>query len=79
MQFTILLILSILFSQTIGAIEPKGEKLLNQLHAETWNCLDSIIDPITGFPQDTQYPGGHTNTTNIGLYLAALCVAKELG
>ena len=52
MQFTILLILSILFSQTIGAIEPKGEKLLNQLHAETWNCLETVIDPITDFPQD---------------------------
>jgi hypothetical protein len=54
-------------------------QLLEQLMTDTWSCLDDMIDPETGFPQDTQKPGGHTNTTNLGLYLASLCCAFESG
>ena len=59
---------------------PRSDQaLLEQLYADTWSCLDAMIDPTTGFPQDTQKPGGHTNTTNLGLYLASLCCAYESG
>jgi hypothetical protein len=59
---------------------PRSDQaLLEQLYADTWSCLDAMIDPATGFPQDTQKPGGHTNTTNLGLYLASLCCAYESG
>lgn len=52
---------------------------LSSLARETWDWLDAHRDPSTGFPFDTQNPGGKTNTTNIGLYLAALPAAVELG
>ncbi|VGO12597.1 hypothetical protein PDESU_01150 [Pontiella desulfatans] len=55
------------------------EQFLTALLLDTWVCLDDMLDTTTGFPRDTQLPGGHTNTTNIGLYLAALCTAKEVG
>jgi len=59
--------------------EAIDEQFLQTLFKDTWTCLDSMLDPTTGFPQDTQHPGGHTNATNIGLYLAALCCAKTTG
>ncbi|MDD7987188.1 glucoamylase family protein [Lentisphaera marina] len=75
---TLSLFISILLILLSTQAQSHSDKdLLKRLHADTWNCLDSMIDPGTGFPQDTQYPGGHTNTTNIGLYLASLCVAVE--
>lgn len=52
---------------------------LQNLMTDTWACLDAMIHPVTGLPSDTQKHEGATNTTNIGLYLASLCVAEELG
>ncbi|EDM27833.1 glycosyltransferase 36 [Lentisphaera araneosa HTCC2155] len=76
----ILFLLSCIFLiLQVKAQNSTDRDFLRQVHADTWNCLDAMIDPTTGFPQDTQFPGGHTNTTNIGLYLASLCVAVEKG
>ena len=61
------------------SLPAQDQQMLSKLLAETWDCLDAMIDPDTGLPQDTQNPGGHTNTTNLGLYLASLCVAHETG
>ena len=79
MKNILLVLFPFILSISIHAEKISDKEFLRRLHASTWNCLDTMIDPITGFPQDTQYPGGHTNTTNIGLYLASLCVAAESG
>jgi hypothetical protein len=73
----LIFLLSSFFLIPLSIQANSDHEVLTGLHADTWNCLDAMIDPMTGFPQDTQYPGGHTNTTNIGLYLASLCVAVE--
>ncbi|PIU48541.1 MAG: hypothetical protein COS94_01650 [Candidatus Hydrogenedentes bacterium CG07_land_8_20_14_0_80_42_17] len=52
--------------------------LLSILH-ETWSFLDEHRSASTGFPWDCQDNGEKTNTTNIGLYLASVPVAVELG
>ncbi len=59
--------------------ELNDRNFLQKLLENTWISLDAMIDASTGLPRDTQKPGGHTNTTNIGLYLASLCVANEIG
>ena len=79
MKNLLFLLIPLALSLSIHAKKESNKEFLHQLHANTWSCLDAMIDPTTGFPQDTQYPGGHTNTTNIGLYLASLCVATESG
>ena len=52
---------------------------LQTIMRQTWNYLDSHIEPNTGFPTDSQTLGGSTNTTNIGLYLASIGPASKLG
>ena len=46
---------------------------------ETWDCIDHFTAPETGFPYDTEQKSDITNTTNIGLYLASLSAATEMG
>ncbi|WDE98611.1 glucoamylase family protein [Lentisphaera profundi] len=74
-----LLFLILILSVSIKGQNSADNEFLTQLATDTWHCLDAMIDETTGFPQDTQSPGGHTNTTNIGLYLASLCVATKTG
>lgn len=52
---------------------------LHKLMRDTWNYMDSYLAPETGFPYDSNVMSTHTNTTNIGLYLASLAVAHKLG
>ncbi|MFC2092208.1 glucoamylase family protein [Elusimicrobiota bacterium] len=52
---------------------------LDVLLRETWDYLDDHLAPQTGFPTDSQCPGGVTNTTNIGLYLASVGPAVKMG
>ena len=56
-----------------------NKQFLQHLMADTWASLDAMVDDSTGLPRDKNTPGGATNTTNIGLYLASLCVAQEVG
>ena len=51
---------------------------LRGLMKETWHFIDFYISPETGLPYDSNRAKGLTNTTNIGLYLASLCVAYKL-
>jgi hypothetical protein len=52
---------------------------LLQLAKATWRCMDNFVSARTGFPFDTDQKPDGTNTTNIGLYLASLSVAAEMG
>ncbi len=74
----LLLLLACGQSQPQRVLTP-DETYLWTLAAETWSYLDSHLSPRTGFPTDSQRPGGNTNTTNIGLYLAALGPAERMG
>ena len=51
---------------------------LRELMKETWHFIDFYISPETGLPYDSNRAKGLTNTTNIGLYLASLCMAYKL-
>jgi hypothetical protein len=57
----------------------QDEQYLRQLLKETWGYLDRHLADETGFPTDSQQAGGHTNTTNIGLYLACIGPAEKMG
>ncbi|HEY8241175.1 MAG TPA: glucoamylase family protein, partial [Kiritimatiellia bacterium] len=46
---------------------------------DTWNYIDAFLAPETGFPHDNNSREGKTNTTNLGMYLASLCMAYKLG
>jgi hypothetical protein len=52
---------------------------LRELQRETWDYIDYFIAPETGFPHDNNSRQGKTNTTNLGMYLASLCMAYKLG
>ncbi|MBP6944116.1 MAG: hypothetical protein KBB79_04450 [Candidatus Omnitrophica bacterium] len=52
---------------------------LRRLAKDTWRCMDQFVSARTGFPFDTDQKPDGTNTTNIGLYLASLSVASEMG
>ena len=52
---------------------------LRQLQRDTWAYIDHFIAPETGYPHDNNRRLGKTNTTNLGLYLAALSMAERLG
>lgn len=52
---------------------------LRQLQRDTWNYIDYFIAPETGYPYDNDRRPDKTNTTNIGLYLASLSMAAQLG
>ena len=60
-------------------ISEQDEAFLREVVAQSWDFLDAVRAPQTGFPTDSQNPGGHTNTTNIGLYLACLGPAAQMG
>jgi hypothetical protein len=64
---------------------------LHRLAADTWRGIEAMVDMETGLPLDhLRFPknslepadadiGDYTSTTNIGLYLAALVGAHDLG
>lgn len=69
----------IAFGQSNAANVKEDRQYLYEIMRQTWTYLDSHLAKETGFPTDTQKPGGKTNTTNIGLYLASIGPACELG
>jgi hypothetical protein len=60
-------------------ISRRDRAYLRQLMKDTWHYIDYYISPITGLPYDSNQAKDITNTTNIGLYLASLCMAYKLG
>lgn len=62
-----------------SAIATSDRDYLLSLCRDTWSYLEQHVDERTEFPTDSQRPGGTTNTTNIGLYLACIGIATEMG
>lgn len=46
---------------------------------DTWRYIDYYVSETTGFPYDSNQARDITNTTNIGLYLASVCMAYRMG
>ena len=62
-----------------GNIRHRDRTYLRELMKDTWHYIDFYVSPITGLPYDSNQAKDITNTTNIGLYLASLCMAYKLG
>jgi len=52
---------------------------LRELAGDTWHYIDTFISPTTGLPYDSNQAKDITNTTNVGLYLTAVCMAYKMG
>jgi hypothetical protein len=52
---------------------------LRDLANETWNCIDYYVDDEMGLPYDNSGSKDYTGIDKIGLYIASVAVAKELG
>jgi hypothetical protein len=81
------LILSVLFaalpanaSQGKDVLDKKQVEFLETLLRDTWTFIDDTCNPETGIPQNFQGgAGGYINSTNVGLYIASLAAASEIG
>ncbi|RKY25974.1 MAG: hypothetical protein DRP62_00160 [Planctomycetota bacterium] len=69
----------ITFGKNNAICTKQDELYLRKILQQTWAYLDAHLAKETGFPTDSQKAGGTTNTTNIGLYLAAIGPAEKLG
>lgn len=58
---------------------PEDLAYLRGIMRETWHYIDFFVSPSTGLPYDSNEARDITNTTNVGLYLAALSMARRLG
>ncbi|MFA5292194.1 MAG: glucoamylase family protein [Phycisphaerae bacterium] len=73
------LIMILIVANVSGNCSKQDEIYLREILKQTWVYLDSHLAKETGFPTDSQTPGGNTNTTNIGLYLSAIGPAEKMG
>jgi len=67
------------FKRTGWQIESADVDYLNQLAKETWDCMAYFVEEKTGLPYDSSERGEFTSASNIGLYLAALAAARDMG
>ena len=67
------------FKRTGRDLDKADVEYLRQLAKDTWACIGYFINPETGLPYDSSSRGEFTSVTNIGLYLAALAAAREMG
>jgi hypothetical protein len=52
---------------------------LRDLAYDTWYCIDYYVDNKTGLPYDDSEDRTYTGIDKIGLHIASVAVAKELG
>jgi hypothetical protein len=52
---------------------------LRDLAYNTWNCIDYYVDNKTGLPYDDSEDKTYTGIDKIGLHVASIAVARELG
>ncbi len=67
------------FKETGRDLEKADLDYLRQLARETWDCMAYFVYPETGMPYDTSARGKNTSASNIGLYLASLAIARDMG
>ena len=67
------------FKQTARELDRADMNYLRKLARETWDCIAYFVHPDTGLPYDDSSRGKNTSATNLGLYLAALAAARDMG
>jgi len=55
------------------------QQYLRQLAQDTWNCIDYLVDKNSQIPYDNTQKGEYTSVTNIGLYVASIVAAVDMG
>lgn len=60
-------------------ISKQDIRYLQNLAEDTWNCIDYLADKNTQLPYDNIQKGEYTSVTNIGLYVASLAAAVDMG
>jgi hypothetical protein len=76
---TLLLCILIPSFPSAAKISSEDEAYLRGVMEDTWYYISFFVMPDTGFPMDGSVRSRKTNTTNIGLYLASIAVAHNLG
>ncbi|MBN1269248.1 MAG: DUF3131 domain-containing protein, partial [Kiritimatiellae bacterium] len=67
------------FKDTARRLDPADLDYLRDLARDTWACIAHFVHPETQMPYDNSERGPQTSVTNVGLYLAALAAAREMG
>ncbi|MFH0953963.1 MAG: glucoamylase family protein [Verrucomicrobiota bacterium] len=67
------------FKETGRDLDKADLEYLKKLARETWDCIAYFVHPVSGLPYDQSTRGKNTSATNIGLYLAALAAARDMG
>ena len=60
-------------------LQPADQAYLWNLASNTWECIAHFVHPHTGLPYDSSDRGPWTSAGNIGLYLASVVAARDLG
>lgn len=63
----------------IAGLAPDDRAYLTSLAADTWECIAYMADGPGTLPEDSTRRPGYTSVTNLGLYLACIVGARELG
>ncbi len=62
------------------AVSGDDYQYLMDLASDTWDCIEYLVEPSTGLPYDiSRKEPTYTSVTNIGMYIAGLAAATELG
>jgi hypothetical protein len=67
------------FVRTDAGLDKADRKYLRDLAEATWDCIAHFVHPETQLPYDSSNKAEHTSVSNIGMYLASLAAAKEMG
>lgn len=67
------------FKRTGRKLEKADLEYLRGLARDTWACIEHFVHADTQMPYDSSAKGRNTSATNIGLYLAALAAARDMG
>lgn len=66
------------FRSTASSLSPADKLYLRRLAHDTWECIDSLVEPTTGLPYDNARRGEFTSVSNIGLYLTDIVAARDI-
>ncbi len=60
-------------------LSSKDINYLKGVAKETWSCIDFMVNPNTQLPYDNIHKYEWTSVTNIGLYVASIAAAVDMG
>jgi len=63
----------------LSVSQNSNTQYLHDLAFDTWNCIAYYVDDTTGIPYDNSEMLDYTGIDKIGLYIASVAVAKEMG